>query len=117
MSTTEADVYAFGIVVVEVCPWHSYVASGIEGLMVCLLLNLLKAFTGRHPFSELAPAAAVFKMIIQRELPDRPQAQDLTDPVWEMTVRCWEHEPGSRPRMTEVVATLREWQAFLSSGY
>ena len=78
--------------------------------MVCLILRLLKVFTGSHPFSELTPAAAVFKMIIQRELPDRPQEKDLTDLVWEMTVRCWEHEPDRRPRMTEVVTTLREWQ-------
>ena len=82
--------------------------------MVRPLLNLLKAFTGSHPFNELAPAAAVFKMIIQRELPDRPQEKDLTDPVWEMTVRCWEHEPDRRPRMAEVVATLREWQVLFS---
>ena len=80
--------------------------------MVCLLFNLLKVFTGGHPFSELAPADAVFKMVMERKLPDRPQEQDLTDPVWDMTVRCWEHEPDRRPRMTEVVATLREWQVF-----
>ena len=82
--------------------------------MVCLLLHPLKVFTGRHPFSELAPADAVFKMVIQRELPGRPQEQDLTDPVWDMTVQCWAHEPDRRPKMTEVVSTLREWQVFIS---
>ena len=82
--------------------------------MVCLLLHLLKVFTGSHPFSELAPADAVFKMVIQRELPGRPQEQDLTDPVWDMTVQCWAHEPDRRPKMTEVVSTLREWQVYSS---
>ena len=56
-------------------------------------------------------------MVINRELPDRPQEEKLTDPVWEMTVQCWQHEPGRRPGMTEVVATLREWQVFLSLGH
>ena len=49
-----------------------------------------------------------------RERPDRPQEQDLTDPVWDMTVQCWQHDPDRRPKMMQVVATLREWQAFLS---
>ena len=53
------------------------------------LSNLLKVFTGSHPFSELAPAAVVFKMVINCELPDRPQGQGLTDPVRDMTVQCW----------------------------
>jgi hypothetical protein len=87
------------------------------GLTICLLLNPLKAFTGSHPFSELAPADAVFKMVINHELPDRPQEKNLTDPVWEMTVQCWQHEPDRRPKMTEVVATLRQWQVFLSLGH
>ena len=85
-------------------------------LTVCLLSNLLKVFTGGPPFPELARAAAVFKMVYNRELPDRPQAQDLTDPVWDMTLRCWQHEPDRRPKTTEVVATLREWQVFSSLG-
>ena len=91
--------------------------SGIDGLITCLLLHLLKSFTGSHPFSELAPADAVFKMVINCELPDRPQEPDLTDPVWDMTLRCWQHEPDLRPTMTEVVATLRERQVFLSLGH
>ena len=85
--------------------------------MACLLWCLLKVFTGSRPFSDLAPVTAVFKMAINGELPDRPQEQDLTDPVWDMTVQCWQHEPDRRPRMTEVVATLREWQALSSLGY
>ena len=92
-------------------------ASSIKGLMVCPLLHLLKAFTGSRPFSELPLADAVSKMVIKRELPDRPQEQDLTDQVWDMTVQCWQYEPDCRPKMMEVVATLREWQVLLSLGY
>ena len=109
------------------CFWHSChrgqslaflcQESDVDELMACLLLCLLKAFTGSHPFSELAPADAVFKMVIDCELPDRPQERGLTDPVWDMTVRCWQHEPDRRPKTTEVVAALREWQAFHLLGH
>ena len=85
--------------------------------MVCLLLRLTKVFTGSYPFSELAPGPAVYKMVVDHELPDRPQRLDLTDPVWNMTLRCWQHEPDRRPKMTEVVTTIRDWQVFLSLGH
>ena len=32
VNTQEADVYAFGIVVIEVGPWHSWVNRGINSL-------------------------------------------------------------------------------------
>ena len=51
---------------------------------------------------------------MNHELPDRPQKEGLTDQVWDMTVQCWNHNPDSRPKMTEVVAALREWQVLLS---
>ena len=92
-------------------------ASGVERSMVCLLLNLLKVFTASRPLSDLAPPEATRRMFEFREMPGRPQRQDLTDPVWDMTVRCWEHEPDHRPKTMEVVATLREWQVFSSLAH
>jgi hypothetical protein len=81
--------------------------------MAYLLLHLPQVFTGSHPFSELAPADAVFKMVMNRELPDRPQEQDLTNQVWDMTIQCWQQDPFRRPKVKKVVAILREWQVFL----
>ena len=89
-------------------------AWGVERLIFCLLLNLLKVFTGSYPFSHLGQNEAARRMIVLHEIPDRPQEHGLTNPVWDMTVRCWQHEPNLRPKMTEVVATLREWQVFSS---
>ena len=51
---------------------------------------------------------------MEGERPDRPHEQDLTDPVWDTTVRCWQEDPVLRPRMKEVAAILREWCIFLS---
>ena len=52
--------------------------------------------------------------IMEGERPDRPNEQDLTDSVWDTTVRCWQEDPVLRPRMKEVAATLREWCVFPS---
>ena len=55
--------------------------------------------------------------ILASERPDRPQDPDLSDQVWDMTVRCWRQDPARRPKMKKVVATLQKWQVFLSLGY
>ncbi|KAF9779311.1 CNH domain-containing protein [Thelephora terrestris] len=81
-NTREADVFAFGMVVIEV-------------------------FTGRHPFSEFTPLVAVSK-IIAGERPDRPQEPGLIDLVWNMTLHCWTQDPAQRPIMASVVGILRE---------
>ena len=51
----------------------------------------------------------VVSRVLQGERPDRPQELDLTDPVWDTTVRCWQQDPVIRPRMKKVAAVLREW--------
>ena len=43
------------------------------------------------------------------ERPARPQeAQELglTDPMWDMTIRCWDQDPAQRPTMIEVIGLL-----------
>jgi len=52
--------------------------------------------------------------IIGGERPARPQeVQELgSESVWEITLRCWRHDPALRPVVTEVVGLLREWSAF-----
>ena len=64
------------------------------------------------PFPELADPIVVSE-IMEGERPNRPQEQDLSDPIWDMTKRCWKEDPVLRPRMEEVVAILRERQVFL----
>ncbi|KAF9789636.1 kinase-like domain-containing protein [Thelephora terrestris] len=81
-NTREADVFAFGMIVIEV-------------------------FTGSHPFSEFTALVAVSK-IIAGERPDRPQEPGLTDIIWDMTLRSWTQDPAHRPTMASVVGILRE---------
>jgi len=54
-------------------------------------------------------------MIMSGERPSRPQgAQELglVDSVWDMTLRCWQQDPASRPTITEVVGLLRQQSVF-----
>jgi len=44
--------------------------------------------------------------------PDRPlgtQELGLVDPIWDMTVNCWQQDPAHRPIITTVVGFLREF--------
>ena len=70
-----------------------------------------QAFTGRRPFNELT-APDITSEVINDRRPARPQEAQglgLTDPVWDMTVRCWDQDPARRPIMVDVVRLLREW--------
>ena len=108
----EADVFAFGMVVVEVGHCNSRLGYG-NGFSDTWAVP--KVFTGKSPFSEVSAIIAIVK-IIENEWPDRPQEPGLTDSVWDMTCACWSQDPVLRPQMTKVVEVLREWPVlFLST--
>ena len=70
-----------------------------------------KVFTGRRPFSGFSVPIIISK-ITGGERPARPQeAQELglMDPLWDITVRCWDQNLAQRPTMIEVARPLREW--------
>jgi len=66
-----------------------------------------KVFTGVPPFSEFATPVVISK-IMDGERPARPEAQELTDSMWDMVIQCWDQDPARRPTMTEVIGHLRE---------
>ena len=73
-----------------------------------------KAFTGRRPFSEFTTTVVTSK-IVDGERPARPQEVEelgLTDPVWNMTVRCWLKDPTQRPAVAEVIGILQEFLVY-----
>ena len=41
--------------------------------------------------------------------PDGAQKLGFVEPIWSMTMNCWQHDPGRRPAMATVVGFLREW--------
>ena len=106
-NTREADIFAFGMVVLEVGRCVSpCLAPNVEG---CLTLS--QVFTGKYPFSKFTAAVAISK-IMDGERPDRPREPSLTDPLWEMACTCWCQDAARRPAITKVVGILREWPVF-----
>jgi len=112
-ATPEADIFSFGMVVIEVGPRSSHAWRGRMDSSLDVRIPV-KVFTGDYPFSGLTEMATSLK-IMSGERPARPQeAQELglTDSVWDMTLKCWRQDPADRPTVTGVVELLREWSVF-----
>jgi serine/threonine protein kinase len=118
--TREADVFSFGMVVMEVSSRVSpcsFIGDERRENFADILV-LLQAFTGKPPLSELNNLTAALN-IMAGERPVHPFGTEelgFVDPVWNMTVDCWQHDPASRPTMAAVVEFLREWSALSLHG-
>ena len=89
METKAADVFAFGMLAVEV-------------------------FTGKVPFEEQKNEAVV--LLISRggrpEMPRNSQEVGLTAEMWSVIQSCWQQNPKKRLTMQEVV---RRWKSFVGN--
>ena len=84
-SKRKADVFAFGMVTVEV-------------------------FTGKVPFYQESNGLNVGSKILDGYRPERPRdagGEELTDGMWELLCRCWSADPASRPTMKNVVQEMQ----------
>jgi len=68
--------------------------------------SVYKVFTGKVPFHNSIPATVVVD-VLSGGRPDRPTKPSLTDDLWDLTERCWNHDPRRRPEILEVVLRLR----------
>jgi serine/threonine protein kinase len=61
-------------------------------------MTIYEILSGKVPFYEYSTYAAVLK-ILEGKRPTRPQESEggrLTDGIWEMLERCWQHQPAER---------------------
>ncbi|KAF9257558.1 kinase-like protein [Marasmius fiardii PR-910] len=73
-------------------------------------LTIVEMMTGQNPFSELVHEPAVAVAIARGRRPPRPAHPKegwCPDYVWELVERCWDQDPGRRPRAGEVYGYLR----------
>ena len=87
LESKAADVFAFGMLVVEV-------------------------FTGEAPFGEQKNEAVVLRILRgdRPKMPGNAQAVGLTHEMWALLENCWHQNPKKRPTMEEV---MERWQNFV----
>ncbi|EJD49184.1 kinase-like protein, partial [Auricularia subglabra TFB-10046 SS5] len=104
--TRESDVYAFGMLVLEV-RLYRHAVSIVVRLSLCS--NRYKAITEQLPWSSENNLSVVQK-VCSAQIPPRPTLDGVTlmgDAWWETCQRCWSFEPGNRPPMNLVLKTLK----------
>ncbi|KAG6828049.1 hypothetical protein H0H92_009510 [Tricholoma furcatifolium] len=70
-------------------------------------------FTGNVPFAEISRDFTIERHIINGVRPRRPSNGDLpwrewglTVSIWTLMEKCWEHNPGDRPKLDDIVLRL-----------
>ena len=98
--TPEADIYAFGSVIYQVCE-HD---RGYP-----LFFHIVQVLTGELPFSGHG-LAEVALSVVHGARPTKPKngsAIGFSDSLWSFVERCWDGEIESRPKVAEVVGKLK----------
>jgi len=96
--TQEADIYAFGLVILQV-----------SLLYCCHLLSFLtfcQVLIGRQPFPDMKLPELVFRVSsgLRPEKPANAEVIGVSDSLWELIEKCWVDDRMRRPQIEEVVA-------------
>ena len=97
--TPEADIYAFGLVIYQVCDQdRSYLS----------FTYTTQVLTGEIPWRGLRIAELAFKVVegVRPAKPENASAIGISDSLWDFVGRCWDGNMELRPKIGEVVAEL-----------
>ena len=97
--TPEADIYAFGLVIYQVCDQdRSYLS----------FTYVVQVLTGDIPWRSLRIAELAFKVVegVRPAKPENASKIGFSDSLWDFVGRCWDGNMELRPKIGEVVAEV-----------
>jgi serine/threonine protein kinase len=99
--TPEADVYAFGLVIYQVCKQDRGYLS---------FTYIVQVLTGEIPFRGLRMTEIPTKVLrgVRPLKPENASAIGFSDSLWSFVQRCWDGKMKLRPEVAEVVSQLEE---------
>ena len=101
--TPQADIYAFGSVVFQVCRQNHEIGG--------FCISFLQVLTGEFPFCGVHPEAVSIIVAHNGKRPPKPEnasAIGFSDSLWGFTQRCWDSKMELRPEAGEVVTHFGE---------
>jgi len=96
----EADIYAFGLVIYQVCKRNR------DYLQFTYIFQVLK---GELPFPGLRVMGIVPNAVhgVRPTKPKNASAIGFSDSLWSFVERCWDGKMKLRPKIVEVVSQLK----------
>ncbi|KAF8594982.1 kinase-like protein [Ceratobasidium sp. AG-I] len=74
-------------------------------------MTLLEIVTGRIPYFEFRNDMSIYRAISRQKPPKRPkklaESDERSNQMWELLVRCWDHDPAARPDAPYSLSYLR----------
>jgi hypothetical protein len=97
----EGDIYAFGLVIFQVCE---------HGCSCRLFSHFVQVLTGEIPFRGVKQTEIGYSVAMGKrpEKPANASAIGFSDSLWGFVQRCWDGNMRLRPKVTELVAHLGE---------
>jgi hypothetical protein len=101
--TRQSDVFAFGMVAIEVIVTPSF------DVLIVYNLRRVQVFTGQVPFPENERSYIVIRKVAEGGRPPRPPKSTklgLSDELWAVVQSSWSHEATDRPSLSTFVELL-----------
>jgi len=111
LPTAASDVYAFGLVVFQVCR-HD---RGYRPFTY-----ITQVLTGEAPFHKIRQTELGFSIVrgIRPDKPENAVTIGFSDSLWGFVQRCWDGDKDLRPRVVEVVMRLekaaKDWDGVMA---